>query len=280
MTATVSFAGVSLDVAPYHIVTIEGLADLPDIRSGDMARVARGGLVEGEDIYGGRTVTITLNVLADTQAAFNAAVNALSLAFSAPALAASPLTFTIPGVAGGTEARVYVKPRRRALPIPSLWFANTTPAVVELAAADPLLYSESETAYTLTVAVPATGRSYSRTYDMTYGASGTLGAAYLVNAGNITTPVLLRIFGPVSNPTVTNVTTGQVLSLTTTLTAGEYVDIDTNDRTVLLGGTADRYSWLTTPQWWGLRPGLNEVRYTAAGSDVSQVQIFYRSAWT
>lgn len=279
MTATVTYNGLSLDEDPYHIVTVEGLADLPAIRSGDTGRVARGGLVAGRDLYGGRSVTITLDVLADTQAAFGVAVAALSRAFAAPVDDPLPLSFTIPGVADGVAARVYVRPRKRALPIATSWFQGTTRASVQLDAADPLLYSDSESSLTIAAAVEAGGRSYDRTYDMTYGSLGTGGIGIVSNLGDTPAPVVLRIYGPIVDPRVTNTTTGQVLGLTATLGGGEFVDIDTADRTVLLGGTADRYSWLTTPQWWDLQPGSNEISFTGSVSSGATVQVTYRSAW-
>lgn len=279
MVATVSFNGLSLDVDPYHIVTIEGLADLPDIRSGDIDRVARDGLVSGLDVYGGRTVTITIDVVADDQTAFGAAMSALSAAFAGPAANPLPLSFTIPGVADGIAARLYVKPRKRTVPLPSSWFNNLSEAVVQLAAADPLLYSEVEASATLEGATVSVGRTYSRTYTMVYGASGHPGTVLVENFGTATAPLTLTINGPVTNPTIRNVTTGQTLSLTVGLLAGETVTLNTADRTVLLGGTADRYSWLTLPGWFGLVPGINEIQYTALDPSTSFVQIAYRSAW-
>ena len=78
---------------------------------------------------------------------------------------------------------------------------------------------------------------------------------------------------------ITVVTTGQSLTLTATLASGDYIDVDTAARTVLLNGTADRYSYLTTPQWWGIQPGANEIRYFADVTTASTATVTFRSAW-
>ena len=75
---------------------------------------------------------------------------------------------------------------------------------------------------------------------------------------------MIRISGPVDGPRLRNETTGHELALDITLVSGEWVDLDSKNRTVLLQGTANRYSTLTTPEWWELQPGANQLRFTAA----------------
>jgi phage-related protein len=116
-------------------------------------------------------------------------------------------------------------------------------------------------------------------YPVVYGGGGSYGSIIATNLGSTEAPVTIRINGPVTNPTVRNVTTGESLGLTVVLAAGEFMDLDTKNHTVLLGGTANRYSTLTTPQWWGLQPGTNEIRYFADITSASTVTVTYRSAW-
>lgn len=279
MTATVEFNGLSLDVDPYHLEVVEGLLSSPEIRTADLARVARDGMVAGVDRYSGRTVTMTVNISAADQTTFAAAVAAFSLAFTAPQADDSPLTFTIPGVAGSAAARLNVRPRKVALPIGVEYFAGVGRAAVELFASDPLIYSNAETTATLNLAQAPGGMTFDLVFDLIFGGGGSFGSATLTNSGTATAPVVIRINGPVTNPTVRNVTTGQSLTLTATLASGDYIDVDTAARTVLLNGTADRYSYLTTPQWWGIQPGANEIRYFADVTTASTATVTFRSAW-
>lgn len=279
MVASVTFNGLSLDVDPYHLEVVEGLLASPELRVSDRPLVARDGMVTGRDYYSGRAVTMTVNISASDSTALGTAVAAFKLAFAAPQAAELPLSFTIPGVAGGTAARLNVRPRKVALPIGAEYFGGVGRAAVELYATDPLIYSDTETVASIVLASGSSGMTFNMTFDLTFGAAISYGSSTLTNQGSATAPVVIRVYGPVTNPTVRNVTTGQSLAFTATLVAGEFIDIDTTDRTVLLNGTADRYSYLTTPQWWGLQPGTNEIRYFADIASASTATVTYRSAW-
>lgn len=278
MVATVTYNGLSLDVDPYHIEVVEGLLASPEIRSSDMALVARDGMVAGRDYYSGRTVTMTVNIGANP-ADFGAAVTAFATAFAAPKTTILPLTFTIPGVAGGNPARINVRPRKVSVPIAIEYFGGIGRAAVELYATDPLIYSAVENVAVINLASGSGGMTFNLTFNLTFGAGISYGSSTLTNLGSAIAPVVIRINGPVTNPTVRNVTTGQSLTFTTTLIAGEFLLVDTTARTVLLNGTADRYSFLTNPQWWGLQPGANEIRYFADVAALSTATVTYRSAW-
>src|ERR1043166_6315458 len=113
MTATVSFAGLSLDVDPYHIVSIEGLAGSPEVRTADRPRLIRHGRVAGTDYRVGRTITITMNVSANvgSESTFDSAVSALTEAFAVGVDDEAPLTFQVRGVCDGVQCRSNVRPR-------------------------------------------------------------------------------------------------------------------------------------------------------------------------
>jgi hypothetical protein len=279
MVAALTFNGLNLNSDPYFIDSITGLLDSPEIRTTDRPLVGRDGLVAGIDRYSGRSVSVVIGINGFTSAAFSAAVQAFSVAFSAPKAIPLPLSFTIPGVANGAPARINVRPRKVSLPIEAVYQEGWGTAAVELFATDPLVYSDTENTVTIPIAGPHGGRTYDRIYDVTYSGSGSFGSSAITNNGSALAPVVIKIFGPVLNPTIRNVTTGQSLVFTVDLLAGDYLLIDYATRTVLLNGTADRYSYLTTPQWWGLVPGLNEIRYFADTTSLSTATVTYRSAW-
>lgn len=279
MTAAVEFNGLSLDEDPYHLDTVEGLLGSPQIRTTDLTRVARDGMVAGRDYYSGRTVTLTVNITAQDITVFGAAVAAFAEAFAAPAADEAPLSFTIPGVASSTAARLNVRPRKMAIPLQTAYHQGVGTAAVELFATDPLIYSDAETSENIDLAQDPGGLEFDLVFDAVFGGGGSYGVATLTNSGNALAPAQIRINGPVTNPTVRNVTTDQSLAFTATIASGDYLDVDTAARTVLLNGTADRYSYLTTPQWWGLQPGTNEIRYFADITSASTTTVTFRSAW-
>lgn len=98
-------------------------------------------------------------------------------------------------------------------------------------------------------------------------------------------PVLV-VNGPCTNPILTNATTGQSIVLTYGLEAGERLVLNTHPRrrSILLNGDAgaSRYAALQwgPSSWWGLAPGLNDVRLSLATYSVgASLEIHYRDTW-
>lgn len=270
--------GTLLIADPYFPSKVSGLLDTPDVRTADHIRVGRNGYVAGTDLLGGRTVTIELDIVAWDSASFGAAVGALKAAFL-PGSAEAPLSFQMPGVAGGIVARVNARPRRLSLPIEDGYWQQAAQAVIELFATDPLIYSDTLSSITIALAAATSGLTFPLTFPATFGSGGTPSSASVVNAGTATTFPTFTINGPVQTPTIRNETLGRQLTINIALAAGEFLVVDTANRTVLLNGTADRYSLLTTAQWFGLAPGGNDLRFSALVSSASTATISWRSAW-
>lgn len=131
-----------------------------------------------------------------------------------------------------------------------------------------------------------TGRIYPKTYPWSYPATDVAGAAIVTSLGSIPSHFTAKLYGPCSGPSLRNETTGEEITFTTALTlaAGEYVEVDTRERTAsLLSNTsASRLNYLdfTTTSWWRIEPGENSIRYAPlAGSSGSAAVITYRPAW-
>jgi hypothetical protein len=111
------------------------------------------------------------------------------------------------------------------------------------------------------------GRAYDLTFDRTYPASDPLGTAIRFVDGTEETLPFIRIFGPCTQPRIENRTTGLKLEFLSSfsLLAGEFLDIDFKEGTVLLNGdTANsRYDKVdsSVSDWWTLIPGNNQIRY-------------------
>ncbi|MFJ3590143.1 phage distal tail protein [Streptomyces sp. NPDC090231] len=95
-----------------------------------------------------------------------------------------------------------------------------------------------------------------------YGDAGTSGRVTAVNDGASPAFPVLRIDGPVANPSIEQVTTGGSITLDATIQPGEYLIIDTRTRAILLMGTSPRRTWLRAgSQWPLLQPGSNVIAY-------------------
>jgi hypothetical protein len=131
------------------------------------------------------------------------------------------------------------------------------------------------------------GRSYDRSYDLSYPASSPIGSVTIDNTGNVSVYPELLLYGPATDPRIENITGGGALVFTgLTLGEGDYLEIDTRQRTILLNGlpTANRYSFLDFAEsaWAGLElaPGDNLVRYfPVTYDDGAEAIIRYRAAW-
>lgn len=273
------FNGLAVgDDEAISLVQIEGLADLPAVRSADRTILRRDGLHAGDDFLGGRSVVLTLELEADTDAGLATLVEAVGAAFQVGAEQA--LVFQVPGVAGGNKAQLWCRPRALSAPITLDWLYRMPIMRVQLAASDPRLYALTEGSEADTLPTTEGGREFNEVPPITFGAVSTGGLFTCTNDGTVLTWPVIKLTGPVTNPRITNVTTDETLELELVVASGDYVLLDTDARTVLLNGTASRYSSLAQDStWWGLQPGDNEVRYEASTTTASTITVTWRSAW-
>jgi phage-related protein len=130
----------------------------------------------------------------------------------------------------------------------------------------------------------ATGRTYPFTPPRTYPAATGVNSASVLNGGTEATYPIVRLFGPMSAPKIANETTGLALEfIGLTIAAGDYIEINLENRTVQLNGVAganaNRRSLLTTRGWWSLVPGYNIIRYSGSGSIPAQGELLSQDAF-
>lgn len=108
----------------------------------------------------------------------------------------------------------------------------------------------------------------------------------VTNAGSVNAPPMMRLYGDCTNPSLTNNTTGAVISLTGHVLAGDYLEIITEyglksiTYVTSAGVRSNAMSWLnlagaTVPDmFWSLIPGQNTVTF-AAGTNISGLARLY-----
>lgn len=116
------------------------------------------------------------------------------------------------------------------------------------------------------------------------GGSGATVTVTVTNAGNFDAPPVVRVSGPLTNPTVRNTTSGYSWYLdNVTLASGEYVDVDMLNRTVTKNDGSNLYANVRFPNswWWTLQPGANTVELRSSSvSTTAGLTVSYRDVWT
>ena len=128
------------------------------------------------------------------------------------------------------------------------------------------------------------GRSYDLSFDRSWPESQGRGRVEIVNEGSATAYPVFRIYGPLTDPLVENETSGRQLSFDLEVSQGDYLEVDTANRTIRLNGLEvnNRYDTLDFPtsQWFGLRPGVNLIRFAPETSSAPAVcEVRWRGAW-
>lgn len=264
----------------YRISSYEGLASIPDIRASDRTRLRRHGMLPGSDFLGGRSIVLNFIVLADTESEFSAAMQAFKLALM-PCTDEMPLSFQIPAAVGAGGVKVAnVRARRIAAPINRRWAVLAPEVAVEFFATDPRIYADTQQYLAASLPIAGGGATFNATFNWVFGTVTGAGSIQANNSGTFPTPVELVIAGPVTNPRIENLTQDKTLAFTLTLATGESLTVNTDTRTVMLNGTASRYSSLDSgSEWFDLQPGINEIRFAASTNTAATMTAYWRSAW-
>lgn len=266
--------------SPYMFVRIEGLADLPEVRSADRPLLRRHGLHPSTDFMSGREVTLTFDIKANSEAEFNELITDLQRAFRVTSQPEEPMVLMIPGIASGLKARIYARTRYRSIPIGLEWLYKNPLATIRLACTDPRVYSDAEQSGTTGLSTISGGLTFPIIPPITFGAPTSGNIILAENVGTTETPWVARIDGPVINPSIENVTSGTSLEIDISLGTGDFLILDSAHRTIMLNGTASRYNLLTTDSVWAdLEPGTNEIKFRSGSYSAGTLTLYWRSAW-
>lgn len=260
----------------FSLVEGNGFLDLPEIISADNQLLRRDGLFPGDDFLGEREITLVIEIdreNADTH------IDNLRQAFTR-AVQEFEFVFQIPDVAAGVKLVSWARPRNLRLPITLDYLYGLPIAEIRLVATDPLFYSTTELSVSTTIATSGSGRSWPTVWPREWGTASESGSMSLTNSGIIEAPMNVRFDGPVSNPSIEDQTNGRSMSLDIDIADGDYIVIDTAQRSVLLNGTANRYSSLSLSNgWFGVAPGTNSFVYRGTTGGTGEVTVTWRSTW-
>jgi hypothetical protein len=109
-------------------------------------------------------------------------------------------------------------------------------------------------------------------------------SADVMNGGDVEAPILVNIYGEVTNPIVKNDTIAKEIRYLGTINAGDHVEISTRygEKTVTYVTAAGvRTSVMqninhAVSRFWSLRPGFNRVSFSASVNNAGYANVYWR----
>ncbi|MFE1949930.1 hypothetical protein ACFW9D_05610 [Streptomyces sp. NPDC059524] len=257
-----------------QVRALEGLGK-PESRTADVEPPGEDGLWLGADYYDGRRLRIdaAITKAAVPAAVLDAAAALQDLADTAGVRGQGGTTMNLRLKFPGRPTRV-VRGRLRKLELDTATLIHGHgPVDIEFQAQDHLYYDDLPQSTSMPLgSLTEGGMTFPLQFPFTIaGDPSAVGRpGFLDVTGTAPTWPVIRVNGPCANPTITHVTSGRALTVTTTLAVGEWVEIDTRPgwRTVLrenggsvpLTGRIDEFT---------LTPGINEVRWQATDNTLT-----------
>lgn len=260
-----------------QVLNIDGLEDVPTLRTQDESRGYSDGQFSGRDFLNGRSIVTTLQIMSDSVNPMQTYLLQLKNNLLSQTTGLGTLQMYLPN--RGVQ-RVYARVRRRNIDIDPDYVYGRATAKVEFFCPDPRIYNDIETSSTF-VANAGSLRTYNRTYNLTYSiAAAATGFTTVTQVGNYETWPVFTITGACTAPVITNVTTGQTLTFPSlTMSAGDTLTVNSDLRTVLLNGGAARNLLGNTSAWWSLPPNVATTFTLSAAAGTPSATITFRDAY-
>lgn len=251
---------------PYTVRELD-LWAAPEVRTADSPRVQAHGTLSGQEWLGERRVVARLYV--DTAGDRQSLTAAWRPSDDGEVV---PLVWMEDD---GELYRVHGKPR-----LADVRVEPGMPAECRFVCTDPRIYANTASVVSTGLSTTSGGLTFAATAPFVFGSAGSSSVMECVNAGTFPTSWVATFTGPLVAPGLVELSTGRTVSFPgVTLAAGESLVVDADARTVMLNGTASRYSWLSSfSRWFDLQPGSTSVQLTGA-SGAGAVELSWRSAW-
>lgn len=258
-------------------------------RTSDSDQPRGDGGIRGLDYVAPRTIGFELVLAETTDTDYETRWQTVRASFTPSRSADIPLTFKRPGQ---PERFVNCRPVQLVRAEGYRRFNQIGFPPVVLRAVDPRIYSTEEHQGNASVyAGAAGGLDYSITQFPADFSGGVQNELVVENAGAADAYPLIRFYGPVvgtcTGVTLTNTTTGQVLTVNTTITTGQILTADMEaavtgaDRLVISLSGSSRYgSWQLPRAPFALAAGSNTLRFQVTGTSTDMIcNITHRDTW-
>ncbi|QKW51684.1 phage distal tail protein [Streptomyces buecherae] len=271
---------------PYGWRTLTGWEETPPYDSGTVPRAGAHGAYLGRLLAQPRTIALDGLTIRTDPGRMSAAVRALA---AATALADDELPLVVQ-LDDAPPLLMFARCIRQAVPTAAGGYALgvVTEGSVQFEATDPRRYGLVEQVVETQLPAAEPGLNWATAglaWPLEWGTPGSTGALTVVNEGDAPAHPVITFRGPVDTPSITNLTTGDVLEYETPLAASDVLTIDTGAGTVLLNSTASRLGDVSPrsvpEESFVLPPGTTTLIYRAApGSDPqSTAAVRFRSAY-
>lgn len=250
---------------PFPILSVDGLEGLPDLRTQDDNRGYNDGMFSGRDFLAGRTITIEMLTLAGNGNSAQTNFNLLQAAMLPQQQGTGLLQFQLSASDGLRRANARV--RKRVTKIDPEYTYGFIKSVWQFFAPDPRYYDDSQQSGSMAPTTPS-GRTYNRTYNLTFGGGTQASAVNVQNNGYVTTYPTVTVNGPVVSPIIGNQTTGQVMQFNVTLSSTDVLVIDLAERLITLNGNPARNLLTGTSQWLSAPVGSSVFYFNGTGTTV------------
>jgi hypothetical protein len=262
MFPRVSYPGISFNDNPYFMLDgVPGLSGGSIRReSFDMPLADYGVYVS--TYYGQRAFALEGMIIATTIQEFVDKRDQLSAAFT-PFNGEQPLVFEYDS-RPTRQIKAVVSDKPDFDPTPDSPFACAFH--IPMMASFPFLTGASDTTISLSLSVTG-GGTVPATVPMSLSMNSG-GSAFFTNTGSAPSYSTAHIPGPVVNPSLRNITTGQDMLFNLTLLAGQYLNIDFRAHRVS-DDTGRSRGGQFRGKWWKVGTGVTEVRFVADSNDPS-----------
>lgn len=247
--------------SPYQILSVDGLEGVPAIRSQDDNRGYNDGMFSGQDFYGGRTISIIFNTFGSGATSAQTNFNTIQGKLLPQQSGTTPLYFLLP-----PSGEQFINARVRALRTtvnPEYTYGYIT-SQVDFFCPNPFYFDSTLQTASLSISNPL-GRTYNRIYNLIYGGGSLATTTAVTNSGRVTAYPTITLNGPITNPTLGNVTENKYLTFTGTYSNTDSLVVDLYNKLVTLNGVTAR-NLLTSGDWFSAPVGTTQFYMTGTNT--------------
>jgi hypothetical protein len=250
--------------SPWQVMSIDGLEGIPELRVQDDNRGYNDGSLTGRDFYNGRNITFMINTFARNGNSAQQNYQLLQNSLLPQQNGTQTLTFKL----SATEAEkvISARVRTRVTTVDPDYTYGLIKSQIMMFCPDPRYYDSTVNALSLSMPTVIGGRTYDRTYNLTYTPTTNSNKGTATNAGNIYSSPIVTIQGPATNPVISYVEGSVDFTCTVTLGASDVLVIDMFNRLVTLNGSAARNLVTNASRWWDIPANSTATIYFYASS--------------